>query len=202
MNIELKTRKSCWIQPKINFNFFTFHFSSWKSSSIFLIEFYQLSFSSSPSAKSLTPASRIPVRTANAEKRARELGLLQEDVDESSMSPSELRALRWVQRRVKIILTECYRMNGKIAKHEWVDVVWASESCRLFHPRRVVNFVILFKHCQSLVADSRPHPSVSEDDMKIKFCTQQNVRMKQQQHTSFRPPPLPMWHVKFSYEIK
>lgn len=46
-------------------------------------------------AKALTPVSRIPIRTANAEKRAREMGLLQEiDVDETKLTPTELRALR------------------------------------------------------------------------------------------------------------
>lgn len=42
-----------------------------------------------------SPISRIPIRTANAEKRAREMGLLQEiDVDETKLTPTELRALR------------------------------------------------------------------------------------------------------------
>jgi hypothetical protein len=39
------------------------------------------------------PNSRIPIRTANAEKRAREQGLVPE-IDETKLSPSELRALR------------------------------------------------------------------------------------------------------------
>lgn len=47
----------------------------------------------SPTMKSQIPISRIPIRTANAEKRARDLGLLQ-DIDETKLSPSELRALR------------------------------------------------------------------------------------------------------------
>lgn len=49
----------------------------------------------SPAKASQTPVSRIPIRTANAEKRAREMGLLQEiDVDETKLTPTELRALR------------------------------------------------------------------------------------------------------------
>ena len=40
-----------------------------------------------------TPNSRIPIRTAKAEKRAREQGLIP-DVDETQLSPSELRALK------------------------------------------------------------------------------------------------------------
>ncbi|CAO1392560.1 unnamed protein product [Diamesa serratosioi] len=53
-----------------------------------------------------TPTSRIPIRTANAEKRAREMGLIQ-DIDETKLSPSELRAVRaekraaWRQARLK-----------------------------------------------------------------------------------------------------
>lgn len=47
------------------------------------------------SPQSQIPVSRIPIRTANAEKRAREMGLLQEmDVDETKLTPTELRALR------------------------------------------------------------------------------------------------------------
>jgi hypothetical protein len=52
-------------------------------------------FRSSSPEKPQTPISRIPIRTANAEKRARELGLVP-DIDETQLSPSELRALRWV----------------------------------------------------------------------------------------------------------
>ncbi|CAG9802551.1 unnamed protein product [Chironomus riparius] len=55
---------------------------------------------------SKSPISRIPIRTAKAEKRARELGLIQ-DIDETQLSPSELRTLRaekraaWRQARLK-----------------------------------------------------------------------------------------------------
>lgn len=77
MKIKLKTRKSCRIEPKIKF---IFHPS-------------RCIFYSSPASKPQTPLSRIPVRTANAEKRARDLGLVQ-DIDESNLSPSELRAFR------------------------------------------------------------------------------------------------------------
>ena len=48
-----------------------------------------------PQSPAKAPVSRIPIRTANAEKRAREMGLLQEmDVDETKLTPTELRALR------------------------------------------------------------------------------------------------------------
>lgn len=50
-------------------------------------------FRSSSPSKPQTPISRIPIRTANAEKRARDQGLVQ-DIDETRLSPSELRALR------------------------------------------------------------------------------------------------------------
>lgn len=58
-----------------------------------LINFKTLFRPHSPTSKPQTPISRIPIRTANAEKRARDLGLLQ-DIDETKLSPSELRALR------------------------------------------------------------------------------------------------------------
>ncbi|XP_049286544.1 protein lap4 isoform X2 [Anopheles funestus] len=60
---------------------------------------------SSPLAK--TPMSRIPIRTANAEKRARASNCLPPEYDESKLSPSEIRALRaqkraaWRQARLK-----------------------------------------------------------------------------------------------------
>uniref|UniRef100_A0A182VVM5 Uncharacterized protein n=1 Tax=Anopheles minimus TaxID=112268 RepID=A0A182VVM5_9DIPT len=59
----------------------------------------------SPLAK--TPMSRIPIRTANAEKRARASNCLPPEYDESKLSPSEIRALRaqkraaWRQARLK-----------------------------------------------------------------------------------------------------
>ncbi|KAG5682633.1 hypothetical protein PVAND_011972 [Polypedilum vanderplanki] len=66
-----------------------------------------LTRSKSPTAKvQHNTISRIPIRTANAEKRAREMGLL-EDIDETNLSPSQLRALRaekraaWRQARLK-----------------------------------------------------------------------------------------------------
>ena len=46
----------------------------------------------SPLAK--TPMSRIPIRTVNAEKRARASNCLPPEYDESKLSPSEIRALR------------------------------------------------------------------------------------------------------------
>uniref|UniRef100_A0A182N097 Uncharacterized protein n=1 Tax=Anopheles dirus TaxID=7168 RepID=A0A182N097_9DIPT len=61
----------------------------------------------SPLAK--TPISRIPIRTANAEKRARASNCLPPEYDESKLSPSEIRALRaqkraaWRQARLKSI---------------------------------------------------------------------------------------------------
>uniref|UniRef100_A0A182QNL5 Scribbled n=1 Tax=Anopheles farauti TaxID=69004 RepID=A0A182QNL5_9DIPT len=61
----------------------------------------------SPLAK--TPISRIPIRTANAEKRARAANCLPPEYDESKLSPSEIRALRaqkraaWRQARLKSI---------------------------------------------------------------------------------------------------
>ncbi|XP_039429977.1 protein lap4 isoform X11 [Culex pipiens pallens] len=54
-----------------------------------------------------TPVSRIPIRTANAEKRARANDMLPPEYDESKLSPSEIRALRaqkraaWRQARLK-----------------------------------------------------------------------------------------------------
>ncbi|KFB52227.1 AGAP000055-PA-like protein [Anopheles sinensis] len=54
-----------------------------------------------------TPISRIPIRTANAEKRARANNCLPPEYDESKLSPSEIRALRaqkraaWRQARLK-----------------------------------------------------------------------------------------------------
>ncbi|XP_055616752.1 protein lap4-like isoform X3 [Toxorhynchites rutilus septentrionalis] len=54
-----------------------------------------------------TPVSRIPIRTANAEKRARASDMLPPEYDESKLSPSEIRALRaqkraaWRQARLK-----------------------------------------------------------------------------------------------------
>ncbi|XP_058444232.1 protein lap4 isoform X3 [Malaya genurostris] len=54
-----------------------------------------------------TPISRIPIRTANAEKRARANDMLPPEYDESKLSPSEIRALRaqkraaWRQARLK-----------------------------------------------------------------------------------------------------
>uniref|UniRef100_A0A8W7PVD7 Scribbled n=1 Tax=Anopheles coluzzii TaxID=1518534 RepID=A0A8W7PVD7_ANOCL len=59
----------------------------------------------SPLAK--TPISRIPIRTVNAEKRARASNCLPPEYDESKLSPSEIRALRaqkraaWRQARLK-----------------------------------------------------------------------------------------------------
>uniref|UniRef100_A0A2C9GPK5 PDZ domain-containing protein n=1 Tax=Anopheles arabiensis TaxID=7173 RepID=A0A2C9GPK5_ANOAR len=59
----------------------------------------------SPLAK--TPMSRIPIRTVNAEKRARASNCLPPEYDESKLSPSEIRALRaqkraaWRQARLK-----------------------------------------------------------------------------------------------------
>lgn len=41
-----------------------------------------------------TPISRIPIRTANAEKRARANDMLPPEYDETKLSPSEIRALR------------------------------------------------------------------------------------------------------------
>ena len=55
------------------------------------IFFFSFNFRSKSPSKS--PISRIPIRTAKAEKRARELGLIQ-DIDETQLSPSELRTLR------------------------------------------------------------------------------------------------------------
>ena len=52
-----------------------------------------MKFYRSNSPNKHTPTSRIPIRTANAEKRARDLGLIQ-DIDETKLSPSELRAVR------------------------------------------------------------------------------------------------------------
>nr|XP_029711878.1 protein lap4-like isoform X16 [Aedes albopictus] len=60
-----------------------------------------------PPSKPITPVSRIPIRTANAEKRARANDLLPPEYDESKLSPSEIRALRaqkraaWRQARLK-----------------------------------------------------------------------------------------------------
>ncbi|XP_053682819.1 protein lap4-like isoform X7 [Sabethes cyaneus] len=54
-----------------------------------------------------TAVSRIPIRTANAEKRARANDMLPPEYDESKLSPSEIRALRaqkraaWRQARLK-----------------------------------------------------------------------------------------------------
>ncbi|XP_053678019.1 protein lap4-like [Anopheles nili] len=54
-----------------------------------------------------TPMSRIPIRTVNAEKRARASNCLPPEYDESKLSPSEIRALRaqkraaWRQARLK-----------------------------------------------------------------------------------------------------
>ncbi|XP_055525253.1 protein lap4 isoform X11 [Wyeomyia smithii] len=59
-----------------------------------------------PSSR-ITPVSRIPIRTANAEKRARANDMLPPEYDESKLSPSEIRALRaqkraaWRQARLK-----------------------------------------------------------------------------------------------------
>lgn len=46
----------------------------------------------SNSSLNKTPISKIPIRTANAEKRARQRGEI--DYDESDLSPSEIRALK------------------------------------------------------------------------------------------------------------
>ncbi|XP_062699390.1 uncharacterized protein LOC115253608 isoform X3 [Aedes albopictus] len=60
-----------------------------------------------PPSKPITPISRIPIRTANAEKRARANDMLPPEYDESKLSPSEIRALRaqkraaWRQARLK-----------------------------------------------------------------------------------------------------
>ncbi|XP_021694623.1 protein lap4 isoform X11 [Aedes aegypti] len=60
-----------------------------------------------PPSKPNTPISRIPIRTANAEKRARANDMLPPEYDESKLSPSEIRALRaqkraaWRQARLK-----------------------------------------------------------------------------------------------------
>uniref|UniRef100_A0A182T9B3 Uncharacterized protein n=1 Tax=Anopheles maculatus TaxID=74869 RepID=A0A182T9B3_9DIPT len=64
-----------------------------------------LLMASSPLTK--TPTSRIPIRTVNAEKRARASNCLPPEYDESKLSPSEIRALRaqkraaWRQARLK-----------------------------------------------------------------------------------------------------
>lgn len=61
----------------------------------------------SPQLLNKTPISRIPIRTANAEKRARANDMLPPEYDESKLSPSEIRALRaqkraaWRQARLK-----------------------------------------------------------------------------------------------------
>ncbi|XP_062539915.1 protein lap4 isoform X14 [Armigeres subalbatus] len=60
-----------------------------------------------PPSKTSSPISRIPIRTANAEKRARANDMLPPEYDESKLSPSEIRALRaqkraaWRQARLK-----------------------------------------------------------------------------------------------------
>ncbi|XP_065077370.1 protein lap4 isoform X4 [Ochlerotatus camptorhynchus] len=59
------------------------------------------------SSPKTTPISRIPIRTANAEKRARANDMLPPEYDETKLSPSEIRALRaqkraaWRQARLK-----------------------------------------------------------------------------------------------------
>lgn len=52
------------------------------------------SATSSTSGEMRTPISRIPIRTANAEKRARLSGDYKPEFDETKLSPSEIRALK------------------------------------------------------------------------------------------------------------
>lgn len=49
---------------------------------------------SSSTAGGTTPTSRIPIRSMNAEKRARLSGEFVPEIDETKLSPSEIRALK------------------------------------------------------------------------------------------------------------
>ncbi|XP_055679755.1 protein lap4 isoform X4 [Lutzomyia longipalpis] len=122
---------------------------------------------SSPSPEApKTPQSRIPIRTANAERRAREAGH-RDTEDESQLSPAELKALRaerrreWRQARLKSLEQDAMQIQSIIQAQ---NVVNESNLRQLKEDRSNKNESLVFPR---IAVKSRPGALVVREKEKV-----------------------------------